>query len=266
MRGILRTILTLGLLLLAAGCGTIPRHAAGQPRFRFPDDTLAFANETVFAYKDGDIVSDRDIGRDPTAPRFSRHCFVMARAVVQFWKYARFEPQSPALPDAELTRRIERITHLSVWGPPWPAARRVVVPGYATLHELSARKTRLLEDHLGSGLATYFRFGNWSMSFPPSHKHQARTDQQLREWLARGYPVVVWLCNFPSVNINHVITVYDCQVAGDRVRYRVYDPNYADRPRVLEYDPATREFRYEPTFYFVGGVAKARIIYQSPLM
>ena len=131
---------------------------------------------------------------------------------------------------------------------------------------MSAQKTRLLEDHLGSGLATYFRFGNWSMSFPPNHRHQTRTDEYLRTWLARGYPVVVWLCNFPSVNINHVITVYDCQVAGDRVRYHVYDPNYTDRPRVLEYDPATQEFRYEATFYFVGGVAKARIIYQSPLM
>jgi hypothetical protein len=45
----------------------------------------------------------------------------------------------------------------------------------------------------------------------------------------------------------------------------VYDPNYTNGPKRLDYDPSTRAFSYQPTFYFKGGTVEARAIYRGVL-
>jgi hypothetical protein len=67
--------------------------------FKFHPDTLAFANSTVFAYQEGKIVSHSNPGQKEKAKRYTRRCFVMSRTVVQFYKFAGFDPHAPPLDD-----------------------------------------------------------------------------------------------------------------------------------------------------------------------
>ncbi len=252
------------MVLFATGCAHLPTTPAVRGPLRPGRDTFAFANETVFAYRDGIQVSNAEAGRDSHARRYTRNCFVMSRAVIQFWKFARFDPAAAPVTDEELARRIRAVAHRAPWAAPWPEQKRIVFPGFADLYELSQSWTRLVQEHLGSGLATYFRPGNAAMPFVPSRNHQAAVQAQLDAWLAQGYPVALWLCNFPSLSINHVVVAYDHTAGPDqRTIYNVYDPNYDAKAFALTYDPATRTFSYEPTFYFVGGRVAVRPIYRN---
>lgn len=238
------------LLLLLAGCSTLPTQ---PPRgealaFRFPEDTFTFANETVFNYRDGEpVAEDRQDGE-----RYSRRCFVMAGAAVQFWKHARFEPAAPPVSKAELARRVHEVIRRAAWDP--VSEDKVVFPGIANLQEMDGK---ILRDNLGAGWTTYFHFRKCVMQVKPFGAEHAHFNELLQRWLARGQPMALWLYNFPNVNINHAVVAYAVTDGG----YLIYDPNYTDRPRVLKYDPATRKFSYEKTFYFPGGEVHVRPVY-----
>src|SRR3954466_9845517 len=108
--------------------------AAGTPErsFSFSRDTFAFANETVFEFHDGHAYPRHETG--PTKPkRFTNHCFVMSRSIIQFRKFARFDPASPPLEDEELAARIRKITSQRPWEPAFAEAERIVIPGYPDL-------------------------------------------------------------------------------------------------------------------------------------
>ncbi len=68
--------------------------AGDASRFNFQRDTLAFANSTVFAYQQGKIVSYGDPDPKQKSKRYTRRCFVMSRTVVQFYKFAQFDPNA----------------------------------------------------------------------------------------------------------------------------------------------------------------------------
>ncbi|HEV2994349.1 MAG TPA: hypothetical protein VGW99_00175, partial [Chthoniobacterales bacterium] len=70
-------------------------YAGDASGFNFRRDTLAFANSTVFAYQQGTIVSHRNPDQKEKSKRYTRRCFVMSRTVVQFYKFARFDPHAP---------------------------------------------------------------------------------------------------------------------------------------------------------------------------
>lgn len=238
------------LVLLLAGCSTLPTQPPrGQNRpFRFPDDTFSFANETVFNYRDGNpVADDREDGE-----RYTRRCFVMAAAAVQFWKHAQFEPSAPPVSEQELARRIRQLTRRAAWEP--APERKIVFPGIANLHEMDGR---ILRANLGPGWTTYFHPRKFVMQFEPTASEQRRFHELLERWLAAGHPMVLWLYNFPRVNINHAVVAFGKTADG----YLIYDPNYTDRPRVLQYDPATARFTYEKTFYFPGGEVHVRPVY-----
>src|SRR5207247_11420829 len=97
----MRIMLTIGLVL-QTGCAIAPPQPNTAHPFRFPDDTFAFANETVFNYRDGSRVDDDRQQGD----RYSRRCFVMAAAAPQFWKHAHFERNAPPVADAEFALRV----------------------------------------------------------------------------------------------------------------------------------------------------------------
>ncbi len=246
---------------LTAGCVTLPPQARGIP-FDWQQDTFAFANETVWRYRDGSRVADPTPATDQTT-HYMRRCFVMAAGAVQFWKFARFDPKAAPMSDKELARQVRAVRDTPAWDVALPPEKRIVFPGYANLRDLSERKGKIVRANLGAGWTTYFQTRKYSMPFVPSHKHQERMHEQLREWLRRGQPMIVWLYNFPSVNINHAVTVFGeaPPPAPGKFAYRVYDPNYTDRPHTLQYDPAAQTFSYEKTFYFVGGPVHVRTMY-----
>src|SRR5256885_16681168 len=121
--------------------------AGSATDFDFGRDTLTFANWTVFTYENGHIVSHKN----QFGHHYSRRCFVMTRAVAQFYKFARFEPNAPKLGDSELHKRIRAITRKSPWHDPLPPEKRIVIPGHLNLRELSSANTRLMQQNIGVG-------------------------------------------------------------------------------------------------------------------
>ena len=235
-------------LLILATAG-----AAERP-FSFARDTFAFANETVFEFHDGYAYPRHETG--PIKPkRFTNHCFVMSRSIIQFRKFARFDPALPPLDDAELAARIRRITSQLPWTPAFPETERIVIPGYRDLRSFSAARTNVVQRNIGQGWTTYFRPGNWRILLPHGGAQQAKTRDTLDRSLGRGEFFVAYLTNFPSsLNINHGVLVYAANKGeSDAARYLVYDSNHPDGPRTLEWSPRDSCFLYQRDTDFVGG-------------
>jgi hypothetical protein len=261
----MRALIALWLVAICAGCASVkPTGGPGRP-FDFQRDTFAYANETVFHYENGVHVADAK--PQDCEDAYTRRCFLMAAGAIQFWKHARFDPQAPPVSADELARRVRQVRERAAWWTSEPVENRVVLPGFASLHELSEREGRLLRANMGAGWTTYFHLRKFPMPFTPSHTHQARLCEELRSWLRQGHPMAVWLYNFPDVDINHAVTVFEETTPPQpgRIVFRVYDPNYTDAPRTLVYDTPTQTFSYVKTFYFVGGPVHVRQMYTSLL-
>jgi hypothetical protein len=248
--------------LLCAGFAS-----GAAPKFRFDRDTFAFANETVFEYREGHPHLREARDADKPAP-FTRRCFVMCRASDQFRKFARFDPTQPP-PDARaLAAKVRAVTRHPAWRGALPPERRVVIPGYADLRALSAARGEILQENIGLGWPTYFRLGNWRMVFHHGPGHQSETHDTLEAALDRGNVFIGYLTTFPKLYINHAILVYarkPSSGAEKAVRYRVYDPNHPESPRELTYDPAKGAFSYEKDWDFIGGQVTVLQIFGRPV-
>lgn len=251
------------LLMLAVGRAYDPPATPAPRPFRYDTDTFAFANETVFNYVNGAVQAESS--RDARKRDYTRRCFVVSRAAVQFWKFARFEPRLPAVPRDELARRIRKVTGRSVWETPLPPEQRIVFPHCASLRALSAANPGIFQENIGLGWPVYFRAGNAPIAMPLSGGTEAALNDEIFHDLGMNYPTIVWLYRFPSLSINHVVVVISCEKSGGHYHYLVYDPNYTNGPKKLDYDPATQTFSYQPTFYFKGGPVDARAIYRGVL-
>jgi len=251
--------------LLVSGCAhRLPEKEAVR-RFSYQTDRFAYANETVWTYENGRPVQVRGGKADSGDHSYTTHCFVVTRSAVQFWKFARFEPAASKLSDRELAKRVKALAAIQVWKDPYPEQKRIVFPGYANLHELSADKPIVLQDNLGQGWPIFVRPGNTCMVFPPSRAHQERTFEELKQGLALKYPMIVWLVTFPDLGLNHSLLVYAMGEKRGKTVFTVYDPNNVKTPETLEYNPATRTFSFQKTFYFPGGPVDVRTIYWSPM-
>jgi hypothetical protein len=259
----MRVLIALAALAASIGCEFVrPTTGAGRP-FDLQRDTFAYANELVFTYEDGVHVSSTNApGREPA---YTRRCFIMAAGVIQFWKHARFDPQAPPVSEEELGRRIRQVRELAAWWPSEPYEQRILFPGFADLHDLSEREGRLLRANMGAGWTTYFHPRKYAMPYVPTPEFESRMANDLQYWMEHGQPMVVWLYNFPDVNINHAVTVYEKaeRPRPDVLAFHVYDPNFTDGPRTLFYDTVTSTFSYEKTFYFHGGAVHVRPMYTS---
>ena len=100
---------------------------------------------------------------------------------------------------------------------------------------------------------------------PIYRETEERLNDEIFHDLQLDWPTIVWLYNFPSLSINHVVVIFAGEKDHGRFHYQVYDPNYTDGPKKLDYDAATRAFSYQPTFYFKGGAVDARAIYRGVL-
>ena len=254
--------------LLIGGCCWLGEvNAKAERTFVFSRDTFGFDNETALEYHDGHASArPRAPGEQPK--RFTQHCFVMSRTVVQFRKFVRFEPRMAALDDKELADRIRKITRIAPWTPAFPAKQRIVVPGYGDLRSLSRARAEVLQKNIGLGWPTYFRPGNWRILLPHDSAQQAKTHEAMDRALdAPGGFFVAYLTNFPrSLNINHGVLVYGRKAkATGNCCYTVYDPNHHDAPRVLEWSDRQGSFFYQRDTDFVGGRVIVWQVYGKPI-
>ena len=261
-QGILRGVL-IGLCLWL---GEVTAQA--ERSFVFQRDTFSFDNETALEYHDGHASPrPRTPGEQPK--RFTQHCFVMSRTIVQFRKFVRFEPKLTPLGDKELAERIRKITRLTPWSVPLAPRDRIVIPGYADLRSLSRARAEVLQKNIGLGWPTYFRPGNWRIGLPHGPAQQARTHLELERALTAPHGFfVAYLTNFPrSLNINHGVLVYarKARDRGGSCQYAVYDPNHHDAPRTLKWSDRDRSFLYQHDSDFVGGPVIVWQVYGRPL-
>ena len=266
-------VVGLWLLMFAA-------TALAERPFDFNRDTFAFGNETVFEYHDGSA-SLRP--REPAVrtKRFVQHCFVMSRGVEQFRKFARFDPSRPLLADAELAACIRKITRSPAWAAPAAERDRIIIPGYSDLRSLSRARGEIVRNNIGLGWPTYFRVGNWRIFLPHGPAQQERTQEELERALQQreGFFVAYLTTTPENFAINHAVLVYAKKASrsvaafagrgsssrNDTIRYLVYDPNHADRPRTLEWSARDRSFLYERDTDFAGGHVTVWQVYGRPL-
>src|SRR5437588_5112612 len=156
-------------------------QAGSADGFNYSRDTLSFANWTVFTYEEGHSVSHKN----QFGHHYSRRCFVMTRAVAQFSKFARFEPNAPKLDENELHKRIRAVTRKSPWHDPLPPEKRIVIPGYRNLRELSSANTQLMQRNIGLGWVVYLRPGTVRMFYLHHRNYQVKTHDLLEQPLAR---------------------------------------------------------------------------------
>ncbi len=263
----MRILIALSLIAISSGCASIKPTAGPGRSFDFQRDTFAFHNDLVFKIQKSSISPEVATTPQELERPYTRRCFIMAAGVVQFWKHARFDPDASPVSEKELARRIRQIRDDATWWPTEPPDKRVVFPGFTGLRDLSEREGALVRANMGAGCTTYFHLRKFPMPFLPSRPHQAHLCEELRDWLRQGHPMVLWLYNFPHVNMNHAVAAFE-EIPSPRpgqIAFHVYDPNYTDAPRTLVFDTATRSFSYDKTFYFPGGIVHARPMYTSLL-
>lgn len=247
--------------------GTASARLAVAADFAFAHDTFGFVNSTVFDYSEGYARARKaDSGKEKSKP-YTRRCFVMSRAALQFHKFARFDPHGVPLDDKELAARVRLVSHRQPWQAPLSPDKRIVFPGYADLRAMSKARPAILQENIGLGWPTYWRFGNMRMFYKHDDNYQERTHANLDATLARGDMFVAYLSDYPHFLINHAVLVYDRKPVspGSKIdKYICYDPNHPDSPRELRWSPSMRVFNYEKDEEFPGGFTRVYQVYGKP--
>jgi len=253
-----------GLLLLvvlaSAGCVTAPsldtalRAPAPAPLIRFGVDTFAFRNES----------RSKNRGKPDL---YANWCFVMARGITQFHQFARFDPSAPRLSPEEYEARVRQVTTRAPWRAPLPPDERVVIPGYASLYELSRDEERAVKAGMGGRFWTWIHWTNWRVAIPMPRAQQEGVVRETLEELQAGRLVQWLITNLPSFEMNHTVIVYDYR-AGDRgaVDFIAYDPNDPSEPDVIRFDPGERRFWSTRIWDTSVGPMRAFRMYYGPLL
>jgi hypothetical protein len=238
-----------------------PSAVAAQRLFDWKRDTLAFSNDTLWEY--GVDERGRQTRRAKSElPDYSRHCFVMCRAVLQFRKFARFDSAQPKLDTQQYRRLIRHISRIPVWMP--ERERKITIPGYADLRSFSTAHSGLLRDELGAWWPSYIRVGNWRMAMPFPRIFQSRLAEELARRLDRGEIQALFMTRFKP--LNHCVVGYGYErLRGGDIRFWVYDPNDASKPNALHYKAGERSFFWRKSDYFQGGRVNVFKAYISPL-
>lgn len=248
----------LGVACLGAGCVSAPaldtalRVAPPPPPIRFGVDTFAFPNQNR--------VKNR--GKPDL---YANWCFIMARAVTQFHRFARFEPSAPRLSHDEYAERVRQVTARAPWRAPLPAVERVVIPGYASLYELSRAEEAAVKAGLGWRFWSWVHWTNWRVVFPMPAVQQEGVARETLQELQAGRLVQWLVTNLPEIELNHTVVVYDYRAAGAAaVDFIAYDPNDPNAPDVIRFDPE-RGFWATRIFDKNVGSIRAFRMYYGPL-
>ena len=149
---------------------------------------------------------------------------------------------SPALTPQEYTERVHRVTTRAPWDDPLDPDERVVIPGYASLYELSRAQERAVKAGLTGRILTWIHWTNWRVTFPVSHDHQAAVAHEIVDELSAGRLVQLLVTNWPKPELNHGVVAYAYRPAEHGVEFEVWDPNDPKTPGVLTFDLETRQF------------------------
>jgi hypothetical protein len=235
-------------------------NLAGARQFDLRRDTFVFANETVFQYgvDDGGRLQ---ISQREKPPAYAHRCFVMSRAVMQFWQFARFEPGLARVSNGEYARLVRRVSQIPVWSR--RPREKVVIPGFRDLNGLSKAMPATLQENLGTWLPTYLRVGNYRMAMGHPRSGQAMVAEWLQKGLAEGDLRAVYIARFPS--LNHCMVAFRMERRSNgTVRFWLYDPNYPGEAAWLDYLPAQRSFDFQERWYYPGGRVNVMRVYISP--
>ena len=180
---------------------------------------------------------------------------------MQFWNFARFDPRAARLSPEEYRSRLRSLFRIPVWS---KRTERIVFPGFKDLWDFSRAHDKLVQEEFGSWVLTYLRPGNWRMAWPVVRFRQREIAEKIFADVSRGKLRALYLAKFP--HMNHAVVVYAAQRLPDgRIRFRVYDSNYAGESARLDYVPARNLFDFERRFYWPGGELRAFPIYTSSL-
>src|SRR5213083_892000 len=104
--------------VLLAGCASVApvdtavRRPAPAPLIRFGADTFAFPNESRTKNHDKPDL-------------YANYCFVMARAVTQFHRFARFAPDLPRVEPAVYAELVSEVVARAPWRDVPPPSGRI---------------------------------------------------------------------------------------------------------------------------------------------
>lgn len=242
------------VLASAVPLAVILQRPSRGPALRFGVDTFAFRNDSRIHHR----------GKPDL---YANWCFVIARAVVQFQRFARFEPAQPRLDVAGYAERVRQVVARPPWHEPLPADARVVIPGYASLRDLSREEEAAVKAGLGGKFWTIVHWTNWRVVFPMTDAHQENVASLVVEEIRARRPVQLLVTNFPTWELNHTVIAYDYRVAtaGD-VDFMVYDPNDPYVPGIITFDHAARRFVATRLFDTEVGRIRAFRMYYGPLL
>lgn len=246
--------------LVGTGCVSAPtldvalRDSAPAPTLRFGVDTFAFANENRVKYR----------GKPDL---YANWCFVMARAISQFHRFARFDPAAPPLTQDEYTERVRQVTARAPWRDPLPAEERIVIPGYASLYELSRAQERAVKAGLTGRILSWLHWTNWRVVYPMPGFQQEGVARETVAELQAGRPVQWLITNLPTIDLNHTVVVYGYRSeTPNLIDFTIYDPNDSASPGTIRFDRTTWHFWSIRLYDHEVGVIRAFRMYYSPLL
>ena len=251
------------LLLLAvavSGCASVApidvavRRPSPPDVLRFGVDTFAFPNESRT--------------NNPGKPDlYANYCFVMTRGVIQFQRFARFDPLAPRLPGDEYAERVKRVVAHAPWRDPLPPDDRIVIPGYASLYEFSHDQEAAVKAGLVGRFWTLVHWTNWRVVFPMPRWQQERVAREALTEVGDGRPVQLLVTNFPTWELNHTVVAYAYRLdPSGNVLFTVYDPNDPREPGRVTFDRAEREFQASRLYdTHVGPIRAFRMYYWALL-
>ncbi len=251
------------LFLLAAvvsGCASVApmdvavRRSPPPDLLRFGVDTFAFANES----------RSKNSGKPDL---YANYCFVMARAVIQFQRFARFDEAAPRVAPEEYVARVKRVVALAPWEEPRPPAERIVIPGYASLHEFSRAQEAAVKEGLVGRFWTLMHWTNWRVVLPVPRWQQERVARETLVELGEGRPVQFLVTNFPTWELNHTVVAYGYRLdAAGNILFSVYDPNDPAEPGRVTFDRAARRFEASRLYDTEQGPIRAFRMYYWALL
>jgi hypothetical protein len=228
-------------------------ETAPRPALRFKVDTFAFRNDSRVHHR----------GKPDL---YANWCFVLARAVTQFQRFARFDPALPRLSPGAYRGLVARVIAYRPWRPPLPASTRVPIPGYASLYEFTRGEEAAVKAGLGGRFWTLVHPTNWRIAFPSRRSAQFRVAVRTVEELRAGRPVQFIISDFPKIRLNHSVLAYDYRITSeDSLEFVVYDPNGPHTPGVVSFDRRTVRFRPTPLIGVSVPYFRAFRMYHSPV-
>jgi hypothetical protein len=204
------------------------------PVLGFGLDTFAFRNDSRIHHR-----GKPDI--------YCNRCFLLARAVVQFQRFARFDPEARRLDPAEYAQRVWQVTRRAAWRAPLPPEHRIAIPGFPSLHAFSREEEMAVKAGLPGRFGTLVHWTNWRMTFPSLPGRQERVARETMAELQAGRPVQLFITDFPQIALNHSVLAFDYSVRRpEAVEFIVYDPNDPEAPGVVRFDRRDGRFHAAP--------------------